>query len=117
MVPTTWLPNSSEVVLRLTLLTLWVAAADALPVTLPSPEYVAVRVRVPPVWNVIVQAPAVGAAEQVSPVLALYRHGARHCRSRELRRNRVPDGHDLPDDRRIRAGWKRSPSCWWPCRW
>jgi hypothetical protein len=64
------LPNSSENVLRLILLTVWVAAADALPLTLPSPEYVAVRVREPPVWNVMVQAPAVGAAEQLSPVLA-----------------------------------------------
>ena len=71
MLPTTWLPNNSEVVLRLTPLTLWVAAADALPMTLLSPEYVAVRVRVPPVWNVIVQAPAVAAAVQVSLVLAL----------------------------------------------
>ncbi len=68
--PTTWLPNSSENVLKLTLLTAWVAEADVLPLTLPSPEYVAVRVREPPVWNVMLQAPTVGAAEQLSPVLA-----------------------------------------------
>ena len=70
IVPTIWLPNKSEVVLRLTPLIFCVTAADALPLTLPSPEYVAVRVRVPPTWNVIVQAPAVAAAEQLSPVLA-----------------------------------------------
>ena len=68
LVPTAWLPNSSEVVLRLRPLTVWLFVADALPMTLPSPEYVAVRVRVPPVVNVIVQAPAAGVAEQLSPV-------------------------------------------------
>src|ERR1700758_3544390 len=61
MVPTTWLPNNSEVVLRLTPLPFCVTVKDPLPLTFGSPEYVAVRVRVPPLWNVMVQAPAVGA--------------------------------------------------------
>src|ERR1700756_1335224 len=38
VVPTTWLPNNNDVVLRLTLLTFWVTAADTLPLTLASPE-------------------------------------------------------------------------------
>ena len=38
VVPTSWLPNSNEDVLRLTLLTFWFTAADTLPLTLPSPE-------------------------------------------------------------------------------
>src|SRR5690349_18659461 len=38
VVPTTWLPNSSEVVLTLTPLTTWLLPADVLVRKLPSPE-------------------------------------------------------------------------------
>ena len=83
--------------------TVWLVPLEALVLKLESPMYVAVRVFVPAVLNVIWQFPAATVAVQLSPAVAHRDISGRRACTRRIHAYRIVDRHRLPDGGRIRC--------------